>query len=181
MSDKPYKPYKPYKFKPKKNKISYLFNRRASGRAWNLLRDSVRNKTYKTSQLIYPANVDENEVYLPTTNIRSTNLEPLTNATQINPLQSINDYENTSIGHPIKIGTVEGNIKNNRSLLSNISSTIMRKPQLPPIERIPIERSPEPKSPISKKKAGSKLHKQIFSKKKNKQIRKTYKKKMHKL
>lgn len=164
----------------RKSRIDYLLDKRVTGKAWNILRDAVRNKTYKKSLIIYPANVDENEVYIPTTSIQSTHLDPLTHATQINSMQHINDYENINIGDPIRIGVVEGNEKKNRSLLSHITSTLMRKPQLPTIQPIPVERSALD-SLIPKKKGGSKLLKQIFSKRKKKHIRKTYKKKNYKI
>jgi hypothetical protein len=167
------------------NRLVYLFTRRR----WNKLRDAVKNKMYKKNEnslnnIIYQANVNEidNTTYVPTENILFTiEDEPLTNATIFNPSQNIDNYgynENINLGEPLKIGKVEGDIKN--TFLSRIGSSIMRRPQLPPIESIPVERSPERRI-NSKKRAGSKLNQKMSSKRKNKHIRKTYKKKMYKI
>jgi hypothetical protein len=168
--------------KIRRNRLGYLFTRRH----WNKLRDAVKNKMYKKNEnslnnIIHQAIVSEidNTTYVPNENIRFTIEEPLTISTIFNPSQNIDNYrynENINLGEPLKIGKVEGDIKN--TLLSRIESSIMRRHRLPPIQSIPVERSPE--THISKR-AGSKLNQKMSSKRKNKHIRKTYKKKMYKI
>lgn len=174
----------PKKIRPP-NRLGHLFTRRR----WNKLRDVVKNKMYKNNEnsfnnIIQEAKVNEinNATYVPSENIRYTiEDEPLTNATIFNPSQNIDNYgynENINLGEPLKIGKVEGDIKN--TFLSRIESSIMRRHQLPPIESIPVELSPERRI-TNKKRAGSKLNQKISSKRKNKHIRKTYKKKTYKI
>jgi hypothetical protein len=167
------------------NRLGHLFTRRR----WNKLRDAVKNKIYKINNenslnnIIHEANVDEREntKYVPSENVRYTNeLAPLTHATLFNPSQNIDNYgydDNVNLGEPVKIGTVEGNIKD--TFMSRIESTIMRRRSLPPIEPIPDQSSPERQ--ITKNHAGSKLNQRISSKRKNKHVKKTYKKKMYKI
>ena len=170
-------------YKPRKGKLRYLFTRKN----WNILRDAVKNKTYKKmdhekNNIIYETYVDEtdNAKYIPSENVRYSNkLRPLTQATVFNPLRTIDnlDYsENINLGEPVKVGTVEGDVK--PPLLSRIGSNIMGR-RLPPIE-IPVERSPEMRI-TEKKYAGSKVNRRISSKRKNKRVKKTYKKTMYKI
>ena len=163
------------------NRLGHLFTRRR----WNKLRDAVKNKMYKINNenslnnIIHEAKVDEREntKYVPTENVHYTNeLAPLTQATVFNPSQNIDNYgynDNVNLGEPVKIGTVEGNIKD------TFLTSIMRRRRLPPIESIPVERSPEMQ--ITKNHAGSKVNQKISSKRKNKHVKKTYKKKMYKI
>jgi len=166
------------------NRLGHLFTRRR----WNKLRDAVKNKMYKKNKnslnnIIHQANVNEidneidNATYIPTENIRYTiEDEPLTNAIIFNPSENIDNYEyheNINLGEPLKIGTVERDIK--KPFLSRL---IKREEESPEIEEI-VEIFP-PKR-LTEKSAGSKLNQKISSKRKNKHIRKTYKKKMYKI
>jgi len=165
------------------NRLSHLFTRRR----WNKIRDAVKNKMYKINNenslnnIIHEANVDErdNAKYVATENVRYTNeLTPLIHATVFNPSQNIDNYgyhENINLGEPLKIGTVEGDVKN------TFLTRIMRRRSLPPIEPIPVENSPTERQINSKNHAGSKLNQRISSKRKNKHVKKTYKKKMYKI
>lgn len=172
------------------NRLGHLFTRRR----WNKLRDAVKNKIYKKNKnslnnIIHQANVNEidneidNATYIPTENIRYTiEDEPLTNAIIFNPSENIDNYdnyeyhENINLGEPLKIGTVESDIK--KPFLSRLKSTIKGEEESPEIEEI-VEILPQKR--LTKKSAGSKLNQKISSKRKNKHIRKTYKKKMYKI
>jgi hypothetical protein len=87
------------------------------------------------------------------------------------------DYNtDVNLGEPVKIGTVEKKIP--RSFLDRIVNK-----HGTPVEEISSRLSHETR--ISKKQnstnAGSKLNKRISSKKNNRHVKKTYKKKMYKI
>ena len=170
------------------NRLGHLFTRRR----WNQLRDAVKNKMYSRNNekslnsAIYEAPVDPIDYaeYVPTENVRymDEQITPLTSASIFNPLQNIDNYsyrDNINLGENVKIGTVEGYEK--QPFLSRIESSIIgrRRNSLPPIERIPAPSSPIRQ--IAKKNAGSKVNRRISSKRKNKRVKKTYKKKMYKI
>ena len=158
------------------NRLGHLFTRRR----WNKIRDAVKSRIYMNkekllnSNTIYEAKVHDidNVDYVPNENIQYTNeLSPITHATELNTSRNIDNYgydDNINLGEPVKLGTVEGNVKD------NILTRIMRTRRLPPIESIPTVRSHERR--ITQKNAGSKLNKN--TKRKNKHTKKIYKNKI---